>query len=115
MKEAYDALIWAAGQAGEDYEKYNDDSYLSYVYVNKKRILAEAAERLNVSGDIRAELEKLRADYAEYSRWVEEESLHPTFDWAGDHVWETIYTGRADGAKQAITILEKYIFFQKDG
>lgn len=115
MKEAYDALISAASQAGDDYEKNKDDSYFSYIYVNKKRILAEAAERLKASGDARAELEKLRADYAEYSRLIEEESLHPTFDWAGEHVWETTYTGRADGAKQAITILEEYLFLQKEG
>lgn len=35
MKEAYDALIFAAGQAGEDYEKYKSDSYWP-IYVNKK-------------------------------------------------------------------------------
>ena len=23
--------------------------------------------------------------------------VHPTFDWAGEHVWEMIYSGRADG------------------
>lgn len=109
MKEAYAALISAADQAGEDYEKFKDDSYYSYVYVNKRDVLAEAAERLKASGDVKAELEKLRAYYAMYSRHVEEEQLHPTFDWAGDHVWEMIYTGSADGAKQAITILEKYI------
>lgn len=109
MKEAYTALIAAADQAGEDYERCKDDSYLSYVYVNKKSILTKAAERLKASGDVRAELEKLRADYAEYSRLVEEESMHPTFDWAGEHVWETIYTGCADGARQAVAILEEYM------
>lgn len=35
--------------------------------------------------------------------------MHPTFDWAGEHVWEMVYSGRADGAKQAIHILEGYV------
>lgn len=109
MKEAYAALLSAAGQAGEDYEKYKNDSFYSYIYANKREILTNAAESLKASGDVSAELEKLRADYAEYSRLVEEESLNPTFDWAGDHVWEVIYSGRADGAKQAVLILEKYV------
>lgn len=109
MKEAYIALITAAGQAGEDYEKYKNDSYFSYVYANKRDILSEAAESLKGFGDIRAALEKLRADFAEYSRHAEEESVHPTFDWAGDHVWEMVYAGRVDGARQAIIILEEYL------
>lgn len=109
MKEAYIALITAAGQAGKEYEKYKNDSYFSYIYANKRNILSEAAESLKASGDIKTELEKLRIDVAEYSRHVEEELVHPTFDWAGDHVWEMVYSGRVDGAKQAIIILEKYI------
>ena len=109
MKEAYIALVSAANQVETDYEKYKTDSYFSYVYANKRNILAKAAESLKVSGNIKAELEKLRADYAEYSRYVKEEMVHPTFDWAGEHVWEMIYSGRADWSKQAIIILEKYI------
>lgn len=109
MNKAYIALITAAGQAGEDYEKYKNDSYFSYIYANKRAILSETAEALKVSGDIRATLERLRADFAEYSGHVEEEAVHPTFDWAGEHIWEIIYTGRVDGAKQAIAILEEYL------
>lgn len=109
MKEAYDALIAAAEQAGADYEKHKDDSYLSYLYVNKRDVLKEAAENLKASGDVRAELAKLRVDYARYSRLVEEEALHPTFDWAGEHVWEMVYSGCAEGAEQAISVLEEYL------
>lgn len=108
MEEAYTALISAADQAGEDYEKFKNDSYYSHAYANKRDVLTKSAERLKASGDVRAELEKLRADYAMYSRHVEQERLNPSFDWAGEHVWEMVYTGSADGVKQAITILEEY-------
>lgn len=110
MEAIYTALIAAAEQAREEYEKYKNDSYFSYVYANKRNILAEAAENLKASGDINAEFKKLKADYEDYSFRVKEEAVHPTFDWAGDHVWEMIYSGRTEGAKQAISILERYIF-----
>lgn len=110
MDEIYTDLIAAADQAREEYEKYKNDSCFSYVYANKRNILAEAAESLKASGDIKAEFKKLKADYEGYSFCVKEELVHPTFDWAGEHVWEMIYSGRAEGAKQAITILERYIF-----
>lgn len=109
MKGAYLALAAAAAQAGEDYETYKDNGYFSYVYAGKRDILSKAAERVKAAGDIGAELARLRADYAEYSRLAEEESVHPTFDWAGEHVWEMIYSGRADGARQAVAILEAYL------
>lgn len=107
MKKAYSALLSAVEDAKANYERCKNDSYSSYVYANKRDILQEAAERVRASGDVGAELKKLRADYAEYSRRAKSEEAHPTFDWAGDHVWEMIYSGRADGAKQAIEILER--------
>ena len=55
MKEAYIALVSAANQVETDYEKYKTDSYFSYVYANKRNILAKAAESLKVSGNIKAQ------------------------------------------------------------
>ncbi len=36
------------------------------------------------------------------------EAFHPTFDWYGEHYWEIVYEGEADGCKEAVAVLEKF-------
>lgn len=98
----------AALKAAEKYEENRHDSYDSYLYRYKTEVLEEAVKMLEASSPEKA-LEKMRADLAEYTALRIEEEQHPTFDWAGDHVWDMIYSGREEGAKEAVALLEEYL------
>lgn len=108
MKEIVEKMKAAAALSAEKYEENRKDSYHSYLYRYKTEVLEEAVELLT-SHTAQEVLEKMRADLDEYAELRIGEEQHPTFDWAGDHVWEMIYTGREEGAKEAVAILESFI------
>lgn len=107
MSVLKDKMKEAAAVAAEKYEENRGDSYASYRYRYKTEVLEEAVKLLD-SLSVSDALEKMRADLAEYTELRIGEEQHPTFDWAGEHVWDMIYTGREEGAKEAVAILEKY-------
>lgn len=106
--EIYEALKKSIEAADKNYEKNKDDSYLSVIYAHKKQKLENILSQLEHVPEPRCLLQELRQELKRLSRLAEEEEHRPTFDWYGEHYWETVYMGEIDGCKEAVSILETF-------
>lgn len=99
----------AVADAAENYLKNKDNSYLSIIYKHKREKLENTLLQLEKGPSAERLLKDLRLEIVKLTRLIEEEEFHPTFDWSGEHYWETVYTGEKDGCKEAVSILEAFI------
>lgn len=105
----YDEFKKAVSDAAKKYTKNKDNSYLSIIYAHKKEKLENTLSQLKKCSSPECLLKDLQLELDKLTRLVKEEELHPTFDWSGEHYWETVYTGERDGCKEAAAILEAFV------
>ena len=112
--ELCEGLKNAIEEADRAYRTYKDDSYFSIFYAHKKqrleKILSQEGSCAHYAGtDARTEglLHDLRQEQQHLMRLIEKEQIRPTFDWYGEHYWETVYDGELAGCQEAIAILAK--------
>ena len=94
--------------AGGNHKKYIDDSYLSSYHFYKMQKLEKILAQLEAGASIDRILSELQKERLHLRQVGKEEAFHPTFDWYGEHHWEIVYEGEADGCKEAIEVLEQF-------
>lgn len=106
-------LKTAIEAAEEQYRINADNSYLSHIYAHKKQQLDEILARAEQGTPAGQLLSQLKQEQQRLVILIQEEELHPTFDWCSDHYWEMVYTGELDGCEEAIAVLEASVLGQE--
>lgn len=107
MEELCRALQEAVLAADRE-EESAGSGYGSIFSANKrewlKKLLAQAEGGVSAG----ALLQQAEAALPRLVQLEAEEADHPTFDWYGDHYWETVYMGEAAACREAIALLAPF-------
>lgn len=100
------ALGEALAASRAQYEKARNDAFLSHVYAAKAETLEFLCRRAAEGLSAEELLQQAHQRIPELEEAMQEEDVHPTFDWDNEHYYYLRYEGQRDAWRAAQKILE---------